>query len=50
MNLENRQQPTAQELADYQAALAQLMARCLESVRAADLPMDAEPVLRREIP
>ncbi|HEX7052854.1 MAG TPA: hypothetical protein VF211_02825 [Burkholderiales bacterium] len=36
--------PSEEELARYRAALAELMARCLERVRAFPLPDDAEPL------
>jgi hypothetical protein len=39
--------PTEHELAEYRQMLAELMQRCLESIRAARLPDDAEPILTR---
>lgn len=36
--------PGDQELADYRAALAALMERCLDRVRRVDLPQDTEPL------
>ena len=36
--------PTEQEVAQYRAALAELMARCLERIRSTPLPDDAEPL------
>ena len=36
--------PSEQELAEYRAALAELMARCLERIRSTRLPDDAEPL------
>ncbi|HWI39720.1 MAG TPA: hypothetical protein VNU64_24970 [Burkholderiales bacterium] len=35
--------PTEREIAEYRAMLAELMQRCLESIRAVKLPDDAEP-------
>jgi hypothetical protein len=36
--------PSEQEIADYRAALAELMARCLERIRSLEIPADAEPL------
>jgi hypothetical protein len=36
--------PSEQEVAEYRAALAELMARCLERIRSMQLPEDAEPL------
>jgi hypothetical protein len=33
-----------QELAEYRAMLAELMQRCLESIRAVKVPDDVEPL------
>ena len=40
--------PSERELAEYQAMLAELMQRCLESIRAVKLPDDAEPFKSHE--
>ena len=39
-----RNAPGALALAQYRAALASLMQRCVERVRSVDLPIDAEPL------
>jgi hypothetical protein len=36
--------PTDKELADYRAALAALMARCLERIRVMEIPDEVEPL------
>ena len=38
--------PTEQEIADYRAALAELMKRCLERIRSMEIPADAQPLQR----
>lgn len=37
-------QPSEKDLAEYRAALAELMARCLERIRSMPLPDDAQPL------
>ena len=41
---DHRPPPTEQEIAEYREILAALMARCLASVRDADVPMNALPL------
>jgi hypothetical protein len=36
--------PTEQELAQYREMLAELMQRCLDGIRAVELPDDIEPL------
>lgn len=36
--------PTEQEIAQYRAALAELMKRCLERIRSMEVPADAPPL------
>jgi hypothetical protein len=36
--------PTEQEVSGYRAALAELMQRCLESIRNLELPQDTPPL------
>lgn len=36
--------PTEQEIAEYRAALTELMKRCLERIRSMDIPQDAPPL------
>jgi hypothetical protein len=36
--------PTEQQLVQYRAMLEELMQRCLDSIRAVELPDDAEPL------
>ena len=40
--------PSEQELAEYREMLAELMKRCLESIRNVRLPDDAEPFKHHE--
>lgn len=36
--------PTEHEVAEYRAALAELVKRCLERIRSMDIPADAPPL------
>jgi hypothetical protein len=36
--------PTEQEIAEYRAALAELMARCLERIRSMEIAPHTEPL------
>jgi len=37
-------QPTDREIAEYRAALAELMKRCLERIRGMEIPADTPPL------